>query len=232
MSTTSSATGTARADVRDGYAPRPMPAAPPLRAPRARRRPGLIALGVALIALGALTVAWLVSSSSQRLGVLVAARDIPFGTAISDADLAIADIAVDPGVAVIPAADRRTVVGQVAATTVVAGSLLAPGQIAVAGPPTDGQVLVGVPLKSDRLPAGGLVPGDRILVVGTPAADADPPAGPPATLAATVVRVGPVDVNGVAVVDVTVAAGDGPALAARAATGRIAVVVLPRAGTS
>jgi hypothetical protein len=38
------------------------------------------------------------------------------------------------------------------------------------------------------------------------------------------------DVNGVTVVDVIVATADGPALAARAATGRIAVVVQPRTG--
>ena len=62
----------------------------------------------------------------------------------------------------------------------------------------------------------------------TPAADADPPAGVPASITAVVVRVGAADLNGVSVVDVTVAPGDGPALAARSATGRIAIVVQPR----
>jgi hypothetical protein len=232
MTTTAGATDAARATRNgDGRAQRPMPVAPPVRAPRGRRRPGLIALGVALIAVGALASAWLVSSSSERTSVLIAARDIPYGAVVSDADLAGTDVAVDAGVAVVPASERDALIGQVASSAVPAGWLLAPGQISPAAPPAAGQVLVGLPLKSDRLPAGGLAAGDRILVVDTPPADADPPTGPPATLAATVVRVGPVDLNGVSVVDVTVSAGDGPALAARAATGRIAIVVQPR-GTS
>jgi Flp pilus assembly protein CpaB len=209
-----------------------MPVAAPLRAPRPRRRPGLLALGVALVALGALAAAWLVSTSSARIAVLVAARDVPYGTVLTDADLSSVEVAGTSGVAVIPAGERDRVVGRVAATTIVAGSLLAPAQLTAAAPPAPGEVLVGVPLKADRLPAGGLTPGDRILIVETPGVDGDPPTGPPETLAATVVRVGPADLNGVSVLDVTVAAGDGPALASRAATGRIALVLLPRVAGS
>jgi Flp pilus assembly protein CpaB len=209
-----------------------MPVAAPLRAPRPRRRPGLLALGVALVAVGALAAAWLVSTSSAHIAVLVAARDVPYGTVLTDADLSSVEVAGTGGVAVIPAGERDQVVGRVAATTIVTGSLLAPAQLTAAAPPAPGEVLVGVPLKADRLPAGGLTPGDRILIVETPGADGDPPTGPPATLAATVVRVGPADLDGVSVLDVTVAAGDGPALAARAATGRIALVLLPRAAGS
>lgn len=226
--TTTSRSGTARADG----PMRAMPVAAPLRAPRPRRRPGLLALGVALVAVGALAAAWLVSASSARVAVLVAARDVPYGTVLTDADLSSVEVAGTGGVAVIPAGERDRVVGRVAATTIVAGSLLAPAQLTAAAPPAPGEVLVGVPLKADRLPAGGLAPGDRILIVETPGVDGDPPTGPPATLAATVVRVGPADLDGVSVLDVTVAAGDGPALAARSATGRIALVLLPRAGGS
>jgi hypothetical protein len=39
-----------------------------------------------------------------------------------------------------------------------------------------------------------------------------------------------VDVDGVAVVDVTVAAADGPGLSVAAATGQVALVVRPLAG--
>lgn len=226
--TTTSRLGTARTD---GPA-RPMPVAAPMRAPRPRRRPGLLALGVALVAVGALAAAWLVSTSGARVAVLVAARDVPYGTVLTDADLSSVEVAGTSGVAVIPAGERDRVVGQVAATTIVAGSLLAPALLTAAAPPKAGEVLVGVPLKADRLPAGGLTSGDRVLIVETPGVDGDPPTGPPATLAATVVRVGPADLNGVSVLDVTVAAGDGPALAARAATGRIALVLLPRAAGS
>jgi hypothetical protein len=77
------------------------------------------------------------------------------------------------------------------------------------------------------MPAGGLSAGDRLLVVDAPPVGADPLPGAPSTFEATVVRVGPSDVNGTVVVDVVAAAGDGPTLATRAATGRFAIVVLP-----
>jgi hypothetical protein len=207
-----------------------MPVAPRVAAPKGRRRPLMLALGLALVAVGALTSVWLVSSASQRVPVLVLARDVPYGAPITAADLTTTDVSVDPNVATIPASELDTVVASVAATTLSAGSLLSRAELTAAAPPAAGQVLVGVAIPATRMPAGGLAPGDRVLVVDTPAAEADPSAVAPATIPATVVRVGGMDVNGVTVVDVTVATGDGPALAARAATGRIAVVVQPRTG--
>jgi len=209
---------------------RGMPVAPPLRGPRARRRPALLALGVALVALGALATVWLVGSQAQRTSVVVMARDVPYGAVVSEADLSTTDVSLDPGVSVLSATERDRVVGMTAATALSAGSLLSPAQLRATSPPSPGQVLVGVAVAATRMPAGGLSAGDRILIVDTPPADADPPSGVPASIAALVVRVGPVDLNGVSVVDVTVATGDGPALAARSATGRIAIIVQPGTG--
>ena len=224
------------ATVMNGSAPgaadqsttRPMPTAPRLARPRSRRRPALLALGVALVAVGALVASWLVSASGQRTPVLALAHDVGFGSVVTDADLVVTDVSVDPSVTVVPAADEAAVVGMTAATNLTAGSLLSRASLAVAAPPAAGQVLVGLAVPANRMPAGGLAAGEHVLVVDTPPADADPPTGPPATISATVVRVGAADLNGVSVVDVTVATGDGPALAARSATGRIAVVVEPR----
>lgn len=214
--------------VTDPGSTRAMPTAPRVPAPRSRRRPALLALGVALVAVGALVAAWLVSSAGQKTPVLALAHDVPFGTVLSSTDLTVTDVSVDPSVPVVAATDESSVVGMTAATALTAGSLLSRASLTPAGPPTAGQLLVGLAVPANRMPASGLAAGDRILVVDTPSADADPPTGPPATIAATVVRVGSADLNGVTVVDVTVATGDGPALAARAATGRIAVVVEPR----
>lgn len=224
------------ATVMNGSAPNPtdfaasrsMPTAPRVAPPRSRRRPALLALGVALVALGALVTAWLVSSAGQRTPVLMLARDVPFGAVISTTDLAVTDVSVDPSVAVVPVSDEESVIGMTASANLGAGTLLSRASLTPASPPTAGQLLVGLAVPANRMPAGGLSAGDRILVVDTPAADADPPTGPPPTIAATVVRVGASDLNGVTVVDVTVATGDGPALAARAATGRVALVVEPR----
>jgi hypothetical protein len=227
MSTVLNGASASGTDVSRG---RGMPVAPPLRAPRARRRPALLALGVGLVAVGALVTVWLVSSTGQRTSVLVMAHDVAYGAPVTDSDLATAEASLDPLVSAFPASERARVVGMIAATTLTTGSLLSPSQLATTTPPAAGQVLVGVAVPATRMPASGLVAGDQILIVDTPAADADPPAGVPATITASVVRVGAADLNGVSVVDVTVAPGDGPALAARSATGRIAIVVQPRSG--
>lgn len=51
----------------------------------------------------------------------------------------------------------------------------------------------------------------------------------PKTLAATVVAVGvPAPATGVVVVDVAVPAADGPTLAARVATGAVALIIAPQ----
>jgi hypothetical protein len=81
------------------------------------------------------------------------------------------------------------------------------------------------------MPTGQLLPGDSILVVETPANDAESATAPPRTFRASLVRVAEPDLNGVTVLDVTVDEGDGPALAALSATGRVAVVVEPREAT-
>lgn len=210
-----------------GPAQRPPQTAPAPLAPRGRRRPGLVALGVALTALGALAAVWLLTSVGERTPVLTLARDVPAGTVITQADLARTQVAVDPGVATVAAADAATVVGMVAAGDLVAGSVLAPGQLTATAPPGEGEVLVALAVRATQLPAGGLAAGDRLLVVDTPQQGSDPSSVPPATLAATVVRLGPPDVNGVSVLDVTTSEGDGPAMAARSATGRFALVLLP-----
>ncbi|MFD8078230.1 SAF domain-containing protein [Streptomyces sp. NPDC059718] len=225
------------------------PQAGPVAAPRMvrqrRRRPGLIALSVALIAAGGLSGAVLYSSSGHRTAVVVVARDVPVGTRITEADLATASIALDPAVRSVNASRAGGLVGQRAATDLKAGSLLAPSQVtdqSLLGP---GEQLVGVSVKPSQLPATPLVPGEKVLIVSTPDPNGAPSRtatngnGPtaengvePVTLSAKVVAVGrPATATGAVVVDVAVPATDGPALAARAATGNVALVVVARDGS-
>lgn len=211
-----------------GQPARPLPIPPRAPVPRGRRRPGLVALGVVLVVLGVLSGAWLVRSAGQRVAVLALARPVPFGSVITAGDLTRAQVSVDPSVATVPAGALAQVLGRVAATNLTQGSLLTRAQVTDVAPPAPGQVLVALALPATRMPAGSLQAGDQVLVVDTPPKDADPPTLPPSTIPATVVRLGPPDVNGVTVVDVTVGSGDGPALAARSATGRIALVLQPR----
>ncbi|MEU4095907.1 SAF domain-containing protein [Streptomyces sp. NPDC026673] len=223
------------------------PSTGPVAAPRMvrqrRRRPGLIALSVALIAAGGLSGAVLYSSSGHRTAVVVVARDVPVGSRITEADLATASIALDPAVQSVNASRTRALVGQRAASDLKAGSLLAPSQVtdrSLIGP---GEQLVGVSVKPSQLPATPLVPGEKVLIVSTP----DPNAAPgrsatngagaesgtsPVTLSAKVVAVGrPAAATGAVVVDVAVPATDGPALAAQTATGNVALVVVARDGS-
>lgn len=201
--------------------------APAVVAPRGRRRPGMVALGVVLTALGALAATWLVTSAGDRTTVLALARDVPAGTVLAEGDLVRTAAALDPAVAVVPAADAASVAGQVAAVDLSAGALLAPDHLTPVAPPAAGEVLVPLAVKPAQLPAAGLVAGDRLLVVDTPTADADLATLVPGTIEVTVVRLGPPDVNGAAVLDVVTDAGNGSALAVRSATGRFALVLLP-----
>lgn len=206
---------------------RPALRAPIVVPPKGRRRPSLIVAGVALATLGALVAVWLVASAGQRTGVVVLARDVPYGAVLTAEDVRVAQVSLEPEVGSVAADAMETVVGQVAAVDLVAGAVLAPGQVTTAGPPGAGEVVVPLPLPPARVPARGLVPGDRLLVVDTPPEQAEPPTGEPASFEVIVAAVGPADLNGVVVVDVVAATGDGPALAARAATGRFALVVQP-----
>ena len=124
-------------------------------------------------------------------------------------------------------------VGQVATTQLLPGMLLVPGMVEESGDPRSGSVLVPIAVAGDRMPAGGLRAGDRILAVHTTVDEAPAGIGADSSVGAvpaTVVRVGPPDVNGVSVVDVTVAAGDGPALAVAAVGGQVALVLQPMGG--
>lgn len=217
---------------------RPTPVAVPRIVKQRRRRPGLIALSVALIAVGGLSGAVLYSASGQRTPVLVVARDVPVGTKLTKADLAEASVALDPAVKSVKASSAAGLVGQRAAVDLRAGSLLTPSQVtdkSLIGP---GQQLVGVSLKPSQLPATRLSPGQKVLVVSTPDADAVATAeengldAKPKTVAASVVAVGaPATGTGNVVVDVAVPVRDGAALAARVATGNVAVIVDARDGS-
>ena len=218
---------------------RPLPGAPSRPTPvRGHRRPWVVATGALLASLGALMVVWLVGAAGQREEVLVVRQQVPYGAVVSAEDLGVARVSLDPGIQSVSAADRGGVVGQAAATTLVPGTLLGPNMVEPVGEPRAGRVLVPLAVTSERMPAGGLRPGDRILAV-----DAGGPASPaggggfdaegPATVRsvpATVVRVGPVDINGTVVVDVTVSSPDGPALAVASALGQVALVLQPMGG--
>lgn len=128
MSTTTTPSTPGRAAVPGLGGPDSGPAAAPRVVRQRRRRPGLIALSVAMIAAGGLSGALLFTASGQRTAVLVVARDVPVGAAITDADLAPASLALDPAVKAVPVAKKKTVVGQRAAVALKGVRCCRPGR--------------------------------------------------------------------------------------------------------
>lgn len=224
-----SSTGAPPGDGAPRHTPtRPMPVAPPPPVVPTRRRPLLVALGVLLVALGALATWWLLDRAGDRVSVLAVVREVPYGAVVTEGDLAVTAVSVDPSVPIVPASERDSVVGAIAATRLLPGSLLSPASVMAVAPPSAGEVLVGVAVGSSRMPATGLREGDRIAVVGIPPQGDDIDRSAISAIDATVVRVGDADLDGVVVVDVAVVPGDGPALAAWSASGRVAIVVRSR----
>lgn len=195
--------------------------------PRGKRRWGVMAGGACLALVGGLAATWLAAGAGDRDAVLVLARDLPAGTVLAAGDVVEALVAVDAGVATVAADDVSSVLGMVAVSALPQGSVLAPGDLVASGPPQAGEVVVPLPVPGTGMPAGGLRPGDKLLVVDTPPAQADPTPGDPQVFAVTVVTVGAPDVNGVSVVDVVAAQSDGAQVAKRAATGRFVLLVQP-----
>jgi hypothetical protein len=198
---------------------------PPPTPPRTRRRPGLLAAGVALVALGALAAAYLTQVIGNTVPVVAVVQTVQAGEVIDRADLAVANVAADPALAPVAAGRLDSFVGQRAAVDLSAGSLLTEQAVTEGVVPPAGRSLVGVALTSAQLPAAVLQPGDRVRVVDTPPAQGEPPSTTPTTIPGEVASVVGPDDTGLTVVNLIVADERAADLAARVATGRVALVL-------
>jgi Flp pilus assembly protein CpaB len=187
-----------------------------LRTPGWRRAMLLRRAAALLLALLALALALRPPDAASRSPVLVAARDLPSGTALAPADLTLAtwpgDL-VPVGALRAPAdADGRVLAGAARAGEPLTDVRLAGPDAAgrLAGRPGDAAVPVRL---ADPEVARLLAPGSRVDVV-TPAADGDRPVVLAMDAAVLTVVAAEADV------------GVGPGQAAR---GRLVLVALPRA---
>jgi hypothetical protein len=194
----------------------------------------MIALAVALAGAGILASTAVYSATNHREPVLVAQADVPAGALITAADVGTASVSVGAGVQVIPAGQLSQVVGQVAGSALHPGMLLTAAELARQRPPAPGQVLVPLPVRPSALPASGLRPGDRVLVVPTPgaqgqsgSANAAPALSVPVAGVVAAVSTA-TNTDGLGVVDILVPYDSGPNLAAQASTGQFALVVTRR----
>lgn len=212
---------------------RPAPVAPSRSLRARRRRPAVIAMAAALIAAGGLGGAILYNSTGQRIAVLALARDVPYGQALTADDLVVARIASDPALSPVAAGDLHLAVGERATTDLHRGALLLVADVtrALAVAPTD--QVVGVSARQGQLPAGGIEPGQQVIIVLTDqslAAGSGGGAHPaaPQTMGAVVARVGKAGGDGTQVIDVAVPPSEGPVLALWVASGKFQVILAPR----
>lgn len=227
MSTTTPATETRRQQRKNPTDGEPTSApgeqfAPP---PKLRRRPVLIAASVAAICLGALASMWAYQSTSDAHSVLAVRQTIERGDVITAEDLMTVNISVDPALKPLSADQANSVVGKHAALDMSAGGVVTQDQITEQALPAKGSSVVGIALTPGMLPANQIRVGDKVRVVVTPGQQGEMPTTQPDSIQAVVVGVAKDETTGNAIVNVQVPPNDGPMLAARAATGKVAIVL-------
>lgn len=199
----------------------------PPKPTRARRRPAIVALGLALVALGILASVYLTTTLGQTHKVLAVTSEVPRGAELTAGDLTAVDLPTGPTLLdPVDANLLNDVVGQVATVDLPAGALLTPGSYEGSLQPAAGNSIVGVALTPNQMPAGtSLHAGDRVRIVETPVNGGDAPVEEPLSIPAVVVTSKSATVGDQTVVDVEVQRERAGALAARAATGRVALVL-------
>ncbi|MGW5657249.1 SAF domain-containing protein [Streptomyces humi] len=205
------------------------PVAPP-RVSARRRRPGVIALSLALIAAGGAGVAVLLLQVGNRADVVTVIRDVQVGQVLTEDDLGRASVALDPAVKAVRADNVKSVVGKRAAVELKPGSLLAPSQVTKDSLVKTGEQLVPIGLEPKEIPATALVPGQKVQLVHVPAqgtTDTSPStSAAPRTIDGRVVKAsGAAPGTGIVVVDVATAAAEGPTAAAWESAGTLRLVL-------
>jgi SAF domain-containing protein len=200
--------------------------APPTRA--RRRRPRLLAAGIAIVTTGALAAAWLVSATSNTIEVIRVQRPITAGQTIAREDLAVATINAGTGLATVPRDRASDIIGKRAAISLLPGQLITDSAVADQLVPATGQSMLGVTVDAAHIPSEPLEAGDVVDIVSTPNEGDDPPTEAGDSITATVVSVSAIPDTDRTVVNVVVPAAQAHTLAARAATGRVAIVVTSR----
>jgi hypothetical protein len=140
-----------------------------MRAPqRRRRRPAVLALGVALIAAGGLGGSALYLTTGQRVGVLALTQNVPVGQPITAGDLTVVRISLDP--ALKPLNSDSHVLGMRATADLKAGQLLTGADLTNDPLVDTGEQVVGLAAKPTQLPASGVQAGAWVVMVFTPSA--------------------------------------------------------------
>ncbi|WP_310964099.1 SAF domain-containing protein [Nocardioides terrisoli] len=219
-------TTTAREDRKPGprtATPDPGAAvAPPVKL---RKRPALVVIAVVITALGCLLGAWAWSATTNTEEVLAARHTIHRGEVITSGDIERIRISGDPALTPLPASAYDHVVGRRAALDISAGGLLTTDSTSGAPMPPHGQSIVGISLTPAQTPALPMHGGDKVRIIVTPGDNGSGAVGTPQFTSAEVVDTALDETTGNTVVNVLVPYADAGVLAARAATGHVALVL-------
>jgi len=214
-----------------GGPPPPPTATQPPAAPKAtarikeRRRPLLFALMAALVAAGALVTAYAYTSVNDTQEVLVVANDVARGELIEAGDLKVVRVSVDPALTPVSGSQKSSIEGSRAAVDLWSGTLLTEQAVTDNLVPAEGESLVGISLTPAQMPSEPLYTGDTVRIVTTPGDQGEVTDQTPVTIEATVVGVSRIEETGETVVDVSVPHDKSADLAARATTGKVALVL-------
>ncbi|EWT06787.1 flagellar basal body P-ring biosynthesis protein FlgA [Intrasporangium chromatireducens Q5-1] len=198
------------------------PIAPP---PKLRRRPLLVLVSVAAVIAGALLAVWAYTASPTTHEVVAVRATIQRGGIIDRADLMLVRVTLDPALNPVDGSRIDALAGQHAALDLPAGGLVTDDAVTTAVVPAKGQSVVGISLPPALLPGEPLRAGDDVRVVATPGEQGEVSAGEQRFIPATVVGVHPNPESGQSVVSVQVPYAAAAELAARAATGKVALVL-------
>jgi hypothetical protein len=224
--------------MRPGITNQPIPSgsAPPMVAngrtplvqtplPTRERRPGYIALAVALIVGLAAVGAYLYTQAGSKTPVVVVINRVAVGHVIERSDLSTASVAGD--ITAIAGSNLDSVVGQTAAVTLLPHTLLQRSMVASASTLPAGKALVGVAVGPGQIPADGLNVGDTVEVISLPAKSTSGASTVGTILATAATVYASVDnpaSQGGTVLTLQVASGAAPAIAAASNASSVALV--------
>jgi hypothetical protein len=203
------------------------PGATPATVPRlpGRRNPKWIALGIVAICLGGLLSFVIYSRVATEVAVIAVAQTVLRGDVIEKGDLTTVTLRRGSVAQAIPASQLNQIVGQRAVFDLVEGSVIPTNAVGEVVIPPDGQAVIGLKLSGGRAPSSLLLPGSPIRLVALPSTESgkdDKSTG--SVYVARVVDQSAAPDGTSSLVNVTVASGQAPAIAALAAQDRLAVV--------
>lgn len=220
--TTTKPTGTPPGESGRRPEANPAPIGPP---PKLRRRPLLVLASVAAVLAGALLGVWAYTSTTTSREVVAVRSTIARGEVIDRGDLMLVRVTLDPALSPVDGARIDDLVGQRAAMDLPAGGLVTDEAVTASVLPAQGQSVVGVSLPAGLLPGPPLQAGDAVRVVATPGEQGEVSSGEQRSITATVVGVHADPETARTVVSVQVPHAAAAELAARAATGKVALVL-------